>query len=498
MANVREERGRRERVMVVSPKNLRSTLRGLPYLVSAWDELGFDGRYYATNTWDGDIQDLEFTARQYVEGELPEDEGQEYLSLVAETKALLPLAARIGLLGPRWPAGHPDVAPAETNYPKGWKGEPMGRGDEDARVESGIQAVFKDPSSRPLEPTDDTKARWEALGKDRNRDPEYMRYLQSRRSPESLAESGREGFRTTSEKYGYDAAMEYAARFWREHPERASEPERDMVELLRRLGQEPRTEQNGGGDYERIYKGAPGVWVDNAWPEERKAIEVWGGVHTREFRERVAPEKVEEAEKRDAQRLEMLQERGWTIKVVMAHELKGDRTDETERHVRNFLDPNTGREVFIPGVFEPAERSREAERYRQEQEVEKLLLERDQIAGWEYAREFRVLKDERPVGFAWLDTKRAAELYPNEREAEADTLRRQAFAQKGWETLVLTTDRDLSPERREITGDALVRWARRGNPDRPVDQEAYSAEVSTARSEGRLAPERRHDDDIPF
>lgn len=468
MAKVRQTG---ERVMIVSPRNLRRTLEELPWLVSEWKSLGFDGRYDATNTWDADMQDLELAAGQYVAGELPDAEEQEYLSLVAETTALLPLAARIGLSGPRWPAGHPSVAPVETDDPKGRKGGPMGRGDEDARADSGVQASFKDPDTRPLAPTRDTMARWEALGRARNRDPEYMRYLQSKRSSESLAESGRAGFRATSDKYGYDAAMEYAARYWRDHPERASEPERDMVELLRRLGQEPRTERGGIGDYERIYKGAPGVWVDNAWPDRMRAIEVWGGVHTREFRERVAPERVEQAEARDARRLEMLQERGWTVKVVMAHELKGDRAEETERHVRNFLDPNADRDVFIPGIFEPAKRSREAERYRDEQEVERLLLDRDQLVGWEYAREFRILEDERPVGFAWLDMKRAAELYRDDREAEADAARRRAFAEKGWETLVLTRDRDLAPERREITADALSRWARRDDPNRPLDDE---------------------------
>jgi hypothetical protein len=87
--------------MTVYPKNLRGTLRALQWYVEQWDNLGFDGRYDATNIWGADILALELTARQYMAGELPEHEQEEYVALLAETYEMLPLAATIGLYGPR-------------------------------------------------------------------------------------------------------------------------------------------------------------------------------------------------------------------------------------------------------------------------------------------------------------------------------------------------------------------------------------------------------------
>jgi hypothetical protein len=95
--------------MIVSPRNLRRTLGNLPWYVAEWQALGFDGRYGITNIWGADIQALELTARQYMAGELPEAEREEYLALLAETYELLPLAASIGLSGPTLPVGHPPV-----------------------------------------------------------------------------------------------------------------------------------------------------------------------------------------------------------------------------------------------------------------------------------------------------------------------------------------------------------------------------------------------------
>ncbi len=107
----------RERVMVVYPKNLRKTLANLPWLVSEWDQLGFEGRYDAASTWDSDIQALELTARQYLAGELPEAEQVEYAALLAEVGAALPLAVRIGLRGPELPPEHPTIVEG-TPIPK--------------------------------------------------------------------------------------------------------------------------------------------------------------------------------------------------------------------------------------------------------------------------------------------------------------------------------------------------------------------------------------------
>ncbi len=66
---------------------------------------------------------------------------------------------------------------------------------------------------------------------------------------------------------------------------------------------------------------APGVWSDFAWPDKMKAIEVWGGIHDQDARQRMEPENAEARMQRDSERIQKAVDRGWTIKVVMAHEL---------------------------------------------------------------------------------------------------------------------------------------------------------------------------------
>ncbi len=57
---------RREgRVLIVSPSNLRRLLRSLPDIASEWEELGFEGRYDLTMSWDSQMCDLSDSARQY-------------------------------------------------------------------------------------------------------------------------------------------------------------------------------------------------------------------------------------------------------------------------------------------------------------------------------------------------------------------------------------------------------------------------------------------------
>ncbi len=316
--------------------------------------------------------------------------------------------------------------------------------------------AFKDPTARPLEPTEETLKRWEAMsGRERFRDSDYMRMLQSRRTPESLAQSGKRGFEVTAERHGYDAGMEHSARWFREHPERASEPERRMMELLERQGQKM------GEEYQYIYKAAPGVWVDYAWPDRMKYIEVWGGVHNQETLERIDPETAEARVQRDSEHIEQTLERGWTGKVVMAHELKPGQIDETERHVREFLDPRPlGEKPPIPGVFEPPrEDSEEKLQYAAEQRLEKLLLERGQVMSLHYARDFRITRDHR-VSFAWLDTHRAVQIYPDEATAKRDEGRVRALEQKGWSVLQITRDADLLPQNEKITTDTILAWVR--------------------------------------
>lgn len=331
--------------------------------------------------------------------------------------------------------------------------------DSDGR----LQGAFVDPSARPLVPTTEKQREWEASGREKFSDPEYMRYLQSRRSHESLSESGREGFRATARRHGYDGAMEFAARYWREHPDKASKPERQMMGLLRDLGQER------GRDYEHIHKTAPRTWTDFAWPDRMKAIEVWGGVHEQSIRHRLDPVNAADKMLRDEQRIATMQERGWDVKVVMARELSPSRIEETKQHVDRFLNRlQEGEQMFIPGVF-PGERDETARRYEANTQVAELLREADQREGYDYYRDFRVAKDIEPVGFAWPNTQRAAQLYANDKEIRADRDRRDRLAGLGWDVLVLREDRDLSPERREITKAALLKWASRQDEVRDED-----------------------------
>ena len=104
--------------------------------------------------------------------------------------------------------------------------------------------------------------------------------------------------------------------------------------MLGEIGQrEDRSEYGGAeGAYLREHKLAPSRHADFAWPEQRKAIEVWGGVHTRQFF--VSQERVREANQRQIDRAKAA---GWQLMIVTDEELTRDRWDETRDRVRRFL-----------------------------------------------------------------------------------------------------------------------------------------------------------------
>jgi hypothetical protein len=54
-------------------------------------------------------------------------------------------------------------------------------------------------------------------------------------------------------------------------------PERAMIGMLDELG------QREGADYDRAYRGAPGVYADFAWPEQQLAIKGHGSAHDAAF-----------------------------------------------------------------------------------------------------------------------------------------------------------------------------------------------------------------------
>lgn len=328
----------------------------------------------------------------------------------------------------------------------------MSRWDDDGGESRG---AFEDPKQRPLVPTDETRQRWSELGRARNTDPDYMRYLQSKRSHESLAQSGREGFRVTALRHGYDAAMEYSARYWRAHPEKASVPEQKLMGMLSDLDQER------GKDYEHIYKTAPGVWSDFAWEDKMKAVEVWGGVHDADFRHRLDPENELQNARRDQQRIELMQARGWEVKVVMARELQAGNIERTREQMDRYLNPEQHPEqMLIPGIFE-ADRGEQARRYETDMKVVQMLSDAGQRPGDDYARDYRVTDDTEPVGFAWIDSKRAAHVYSSPEEREADLEKISKLQERGWEVLTIREDRgDLTPPKRHATTQALLRWSR--------------------------------------
>ena len=90
-------------------------------------------------------------------------------------------------------------------------------------------------SRQPLRATEEQRAEWRALGREKFRDPDHQRFAQSHRSTESLREAGRHGYQATAERYGRDFASDLLASHRREQPTR---PEREMAGLLKELGAE--------------------------------------------------------------------------------------------------------------------------------------------------------------------------------------------------------------------------------------------------------------------
>lgn len=176
-------------------------------------------------------------------------------------------------------------------------------GDDREKQSAGV-------ARQPMQPTAAQRATWEAMGREKFRDPEHQRFAQSHRSTESLRAAGRQGYLATAERYGREYAADILANHRREQPTR---PEREMVGLLRELGAEE------GRDYQREYKVSPGVYADFAIPDRKLAIEVHGGAHQAAFfLERGMPE-------REERRTETYAREGWTVQVVTDRDLREGR-----------------------------------------------------------------------------------------------------------------------------------------------------------------------------
>ncbi|MBA2363354.1 MAG: hypothetical protein H0V86_07500 [Chloroflexia bacterium] len=146
--------------------------------------------------------------------------------------------------------------------------------------------------------------------------------------------AGKKGYNATLSRYGKEYLHDRLADKRREQEEPRSLAERRMVRMLGEIGQrEDRSEYGGAeGAYLREHKLAPSRHADFAWPDKQKAIEVWGGVHTRQFF--VSQERVREANHRQIERAKAA---GWEVMILRDEELARDRWEETRERVRRFL-----------------------------------------------------------------------------------------------------------------------------------------------------------------
>jgi very-short-patch-repair endonuclease len=148
---------------------------------------------------------------------------------------------------------------------------------------------------------------------------------------EHFRELGKLGFAVTAERYGRDFAHDVAAAARAAHPERASHDEQRMMQMLAELGQ---------GDllagaivsYRREYKVAARTHVDFAWLDERKALEVYGGVHRV-----VAFDPAGHRAQREAEREARIRAAGWDLLTVTDRDLTTRSWSATSDRLAAFL-----------------------------------------------------------------------------------------------------------------------------------------------------------------
>ena len=133
------------------------------------------------------------------------------------------------------------------------------------------------------------------------------------------------------ERYGREFAHDKAAAARRAHPERASHDEQRVMKMLAGLGQgdllagEP-------VDYVREHGVAPSTHVDFAWPDQRKALEVYGGVHRV-----LAFDPDGRRAEREAAREERIRSAGWDLLTVTDRDLTARNWAATSDRVAAFL-----------------------------------------------------------------------------------------------------------------------------------------------------------------
>jgi very-short-patch-repair endonuclease len=152
-----------------------------------------------------------------------------------------------------------------------------------------------------------------------------------RHGHEHFREIGKLGFAATVERYGRDFAHERAADARRAHPERASHDEQRVMKMLAGLGQGDLL-AGETVDYRREHKVAPSTHVDFAWPESRKALEVYGGIHRV-----LAFDPDGHRAEREAAREERIRSAGWDLLIVTDRDLTARNWAATSDQVAAFL-----------------------------------------------------------------------------------------------------------------------------------------------------------------
>ena len=152
-----------------------------------------------------------------------------------------------------------------------------------------------------------------------------------RHGHEHFREIGKLGFAATVERYGREFAHDKAAATREAHPERASHDEQRVMKMLAGLGQGDLL-AGEAVEYVREHKVAPSTHVDFAWPADRKALEVYGGIH------RVLafdPDGLRA--EREAVREERIRSAGWDLLIVTDRDLTARNWAATSDQVAAFL-----------------------------------------------------------------------------------------------------------------------------------------------------------------
>ncbi len=210
--------------------------------------------------------------------------------------------------------------------------------DDDVREERQEPERGAVTESRPLTLPRSEIDRINALPpRERFKDPVHQRWAQTFRSRESLSEAGKKGYETTVRRYGEEFMYDRAADKRREQDPPRSETERKVMRMLSELGQRPDRTDHGGtsGDYFREHKLGPKRHADFAWPEQRKAIEAWGGIHTARY-----PTGEEVIREQNARQVERAERAGYELMILRDEDLTPERWEETRERVRRFLEPD--------------------------------------------------------------------------------------------------------------------------------------------------------------